>query len=198
MGLRVMTRDGRAPTVNAVSVRTVLRLIDDGPIGLIVMVASGKRCQRIGDLLAGTTVGRAVGEVPRPQSHPLLAIYPAAWLIGALVFITLPSSASAEDYRARASEICRLGYGPEQWAPIMQEMYSRHAALKPPKELEHVHAVLLQTDAALHDVFRQIQVAREDPKVVRRLLPIEAKAMQDGRDVVAPELPDCWAAQPGA
>jgi uncharacterized RDD family membrane protein YckC len=55
-----MTRDGRAPSVNAVSIRTVLRLIDDGPIGLVVMVASGKRRQRIGDLLAGMVVAPAV------------------------------------------------------------------------------------------------------------------------------------------
>jgi uncharacterized RDD family membrane protein YckC len=193
MGLRVMTRDGGAPSVNAVSVRTVLRLIDDGPIGLIVMVASGKRRQRIGDLLAGTTVGRAVGDVPKPRANALLAVYPVAWLIGALVFVTLPSSASADEYRVKASEICQLANGPEPetWTPILREMYSRHAALTPPDELAHVHAVLVQTDSALLDVFRQIEAAGGDQKVVRKLFPIETKALADRQQVVAPVLPAC-------
>src|SRR3954453_3636632 len=49
MGLRVLMRDGRPATASAVSARTLLRLIDDGPIGLVVMVASGRRRQRLGD-----------------------------------------------------------------------------------------------------------------------------------------------------
>jgi uncharacterized RDD family membrane protein YckC len=196
MGLRVMTRDGRAPSVNAVSVRTVLRLIDDGPIGLVVMLCTGKRRQRIGDLLAGTTVGSAGTEVPRPKANPLLAVYPAAWLIGAIVFITLPApAASADEYRRQASEICQLANGPEpsddQWAAIMQEMYARHAALRPPDDLQRVHAVLVRTDATVRDVFREIDAADGDQKVVRKWFPIEMQALKDRQDIVAPVLPAC-------
>jgi uncharacterized RDD family membrane protein YckC len=196
MGLRVMTREGGAPSVNAISVRTVLRLIDDGPLGLVVMLVSGKRRQRIGDLLAGTTVGRAVGDVPKPKANPLLAVYPAAWLIGAIVFITLPAStASADEYRSKASAICQLASGPEpsqdQWVPMLQEMYSRHSALTPPKELEQVHAVLLRTDATLLDVFRKIDAAHGDQKVVRNLWPTELQALSDREKIVGPVLPAC-------
>jgi uncharacterized RDD family membrane protein YckC len=196
MGLRVMTRDGRAPSVNAVSVRTVLRLIDDGPIGLLVIVASGKRRQRIGDMLAGTAVGSVQGEVPRPRANPLLAVYPAAWLIGALVFITLPTqTASADGYRQKAAAICRLAAGPEpsqeQWAVIMQEMYARHSALTPPDDLRQVHAVLLRTDATVRDVFLKINAAHGDQKVVRKLFPVEMRALQERQRLVAPALPDC-------
>jgi uncharacterized RDD family membrane protein YckC len=96
MGLRVMTRDGRAPSVNAISIRTVLRLIDDGPIGALIIVLSGERRQRLGDLAAGTAVGAAGREIPHPQANPLLVAYSVAWLVGAFGFITLaPSPASA-------------------------------------------------------------------------------------------------------
>jgi uncharacterized RDD family membrane protein YckC len=59
MGLRVMTRDGRAPSLGAIAIRSLLRVVEDNFLGLIVMVLSGKRRQRIGDMLAGTTVGPA-------------------------------------------------------------------------------------------------------------------------------------------
>jgi uncharacterized RDD family membrane protein YckC len=196
MGLRVMTRDGAAPSVNAVSVRTVLRLIDDGPVGLVVMVASGKRRQRIGDLLAGTTVGRAVGEVPKPRANPLLAVYPAAWLIGAIVFITLPpSAASADEYRQKATAICQSVGDREpaeaEWTGIMQRMYDAHAALTPPDELKAVHAALVRTDADLLKVFQTIDAAHGNQKVVRQVFPIEIQALEERDRLVGPTLPGC-------
>src|SRR4051794_12769687 len=84
MGLRVLMRDGRAAGASAISARTVLRLIDDGPIGLIVMVASGRRRQRIGDLLAGTVVARDMPGAPSPPLSPMILVYPVAWSIGAI------------------------------------------------------------------------------------------------------------------
>jgi uncharacterized RDD family membrane protein YckC len=85
MGLRVMTRDGRAPSVGAVAVRSVLRVIEDNLLGLIVIVASGRRRQRIGDLLAKTTVGPAVGAVPRPAWSPVLVMFPVAWIVAMIL-----------------------------------------------------------------------------------------------------------------
>jgi RDD family len=107
LGLRVMQRDGSAPTVNQISVRTVLRLIDHSPLGLIVMLLTGKRRQRIGDVLAGTTVGPAIGPVPKPASSPLLVIYPVGWLIGAIVWFAGTADARSEgEYLQQASAIC--------------------------------------------------------------------------------------------
>jgi hypothetical protein len=184
-----MTRDGQAPSVNAVSVRTVLRLIDDGPLGLIVLVCSGERRQRIGDLLAGTTVGEAGLAAPRPKPNALLALYPTAWLIGALVFITLPSSAAADDYRRQAQEICRLVNGPEppQWTPVIQQMYTRHAALVPPADLRAVHAALLHSDKLLLDSYATVEAGGDEQSVRAQL----STAVQERHTIVEPELPGC-------
>ena len=84
MGLRVLMRDGRPATASAVSARTVLRLIEDGPIGLVIIVLSGRRRQRLGDLLGGTIVARATSGLPHAPLSPMLLVYPVAWSIGAI------------------------------------------------------------------------------------------------------------------
>ena len=155
LGLRVMQRDGSAPTVNQISVRTVLRLIDHSPIGLIVLVLSGKRRQRIGDLLAGTTVGPAVKPVPTPSSSPLLVIYPVGWLIAAIVWFAGTADARSEtEYVAQASAICARAaeqWTPEiaapQWLAVLQAQAVDHAAQRPPESLERLHAELLASSA---------------------------------------------------
>ncbi len=63
-GVRVVRVDtGAPPGVGAVVVRTLLRIVDSLPflylLGLIVVFATGKRRQRLGDLAAKTTVVRA-------------------------------------------------------------------------------------------------------------------------------------------
>jgi uncharacterized RDD family membrane protein YckC len=156
LGLRVMQRDGSAPTVNQISVRTVLRLIDDGPIGLIVMVLSGERRQRIGDLLAGTTVGPVQGPVSRPAESPLLVVYPVGWLIGAIVWFAAGAGGSAEQaYFAQAEAICartaaagRTPMTTAQWLPHLEAQHAAHAALSPPDSLRPLHAELLDVERA--------------------------------------------------
>ena len=73
VGLRVIGRDGGRPTVSAVAIRTVLRLVDWLPAfylaGFVSMLATGARRQRLGDLAAGTHVPRAT-----PIRHRGLAI----------------------------------------------------------------------------------------------------------------------------
>jgi uncharacterized RDD family membrane protein YckC len=156
LGLRVMQRDGSAPTVNQVSVRTVLRLIDDGPIGALVIVLSGRRRQRIGDLLAGTTVGPVQGTVPRPAKSPLLVVYPAGWLIAAMVWFATGADARAEDaYFAKAGAICartaeagRTPMTTAEWLPYLEAQHAAHAALSPPDSLRPLHAELLDVERA--------------------------------------------------
>ena len=105
LGLRVLMRDGRPATASAVSARTVLRLIDDGPLGLIVMILSGKRRQRIGDLLGGTIVARATPELPHAPLSPLMIVYPIAWAIGAMALVLVPQPEN--DYLARVDQVCQ-------------------------------------------------------------------------------------------
>jgi uncharacterized RDD family membrane protein YckC len=56
MKLRVVRADGRPAGMREIGVRTILRVIDNYLVGLIVMLATGERRQRIGDLAAGTIV----------------------------------------------------------------------------------------------------------------------------------------------
>jgi uncharacterized RDD family membrane protein YckC len=56
MKIRVVRADGRPAGMGEIAVRTILRVIDNYLIGLIVMLATGERRQRIGDLAAGTIV----------------------------------------------------------------------------------------------------------------------------------------------
>jgi uncharacterized RDD family membrane protein YckC len=64
MKLRVVCADGRPAGMREIAVRTVLRVIDGIGVyivGLIVMLVTGQRRQRIGDLAAGTIVVDASG-----------------------------------------------------------------------------------------------------------------------------------------
>jgi uncharacterized RDD family membrane protein YckC len=47
LGLRVLMRDGGPATAKAVALRTSTRIVEDGPIGLAVFLASGKRRGRL-------------------------------------------------------------------------------------------------------------------------------------------------------
>ena len=104
LGLRVLMRDGRPATASAVSARTVLRLIDDGPLGLVVMILSGRR-QRLGDLLGGTIVARATPGLPHAELSPLMIVYPIAWAIGAMALVLVPQPEN--DYLARVDQVCQ-------------------------------------------------------------------------------------------
>jgi len=60
--IRVVSLDGRQPTLGQYAVRWVFRIVDDmigSGVVAIVCIASTSRAQRVGDLLAGTTVVRA-------------------------------------------------------------------------------------------------------------------------------------------
>jgi uncharacterized RDD family membrane protein YckC len=59
LGIRVAAADGARAGAGKIAVRTAFRLIDGIGfylIGLIMVLASGKRRQRLGDLAAGTNV----------------------------------------------------------------------------------------------------------------------------------------------
>lgn len=62
LGLRVVRIDGSRPSVAAIALRTLLRIVDWLPfgylIGFITMMATGQRRQRLGDLAAKTGVAR--------------------------------------------------------------------------------------------------------------------------------------------
>lgn len=74
--LRVVRADGRPAGMREIAVRTVLRVVDGiGAyiVGLIVMLATGQRRQRLGDLAAGTIVVDASAPAYVPPPPPPVA-----------------------------------------------------------------------------------------------------------------------------
>jgi uncharacterized RDD family membrane protein YckC len=93
-GVRVVTLDGSRPGPRAIAYRTLARLLDTLPAyyasGLITMIGTGRRRrQRIGDMIARTTVvaapgGRALAP-RRPWLLPLLTTVAIAISVGVIV-----------------------------------------------------------------------------------------------------------------
>jgi uncharacterized RDD family membrane protein YckC len=92
MGLRVRSASGEPAGLNAISARTVLRLLDAQLLyllGAFVAIVTGRRRRRVGDWLGGTVVVRDSGGLSRPLAREpwRLAIFPVCWITGALVLI---------------------------------------------------------------------------------------------------------------
>ena len=99
LGLRVARLDGGRPSALAIAGRTLLRLIDWFPVlylaGFITILVSGRR-QRLGDLVARTTVARA-----RSARRPALALTPLALVVLAVAGLSAYRAPwSAQTYRA--------------------------------------------------------------------------------------------------
>ena len=87
-GVRVVSRDGTVPDANSIAARNVIRIFEEPILAVLVLVGSRSRRQRIGDLVAGTTVARA-DQTPAPVPTARLAAYPAVWAVGAVLFALL-------------------------------------------------------------------------------------------------------------
>lgn len=91
MGLRVRSASGAPAGLNAISARTVLRLIDGLGlylVGYLVALLTGPRRRRIGDWAGSTVVVRDDGAFVQPRRDLWrVALYPAGWLIAVLVAI---------------------------------------------------------------------------------------------------------------
>jgi uncharacterized RDD family membrane protein YckC len=74
LGIKVVRADGSKPGVGATFVRTLLRAIDGLPgfylVGLIAILATGERRQRLGDMAAKTRVVAADAPVDAPPAPP--------------------------------------------------------------------------------------------------------------------------------
>ena len=177
LGLRVLMRDGRPATASAVSARTVLRLIDDGPLGLGVMILSGRRRQRLGDLLGGTIVARATPGLRHAELSPLLLVYPTAWAIGAIALaLTLQPKA---DYLAAVDQVCQQRRATFAATPREQVTVARmvdwvHAdhraisSLKAPSGAKDLRREIVALDAELVDAIdRAVTRAGAQPDPAR-------------------------------
>lgn len=105
LGLRVDRADGSRPSVAAIALRTLLRIVDWLPflylVGFIAMMATGRRRQRLGDLAAKTVVERAL--LMRRRS---LALPPVALLV--LLVAALSVYRAADSNGGKTTDTVRL------------------------------------------------------------------------------------------
>lgn len=104
-GLRVIKPDGDPPGTNSIAARNVIRLIEEPILALVIMVCSGGRRQRLGDLIGTTAVGSVVYSDP-PDRSAGIYIYPVLWIVGAIAlgsFVVSPH----EDYMRQVNTVCR-------------------------------------------------------------------------------------------
>ena len=90
VGLRVRSASGGPAGLNAISARTVLRLLDGLGfylLGALVCLLTGSRRRRIGDWAGGTVVVRDDGSLGRPTRRAWWRVvaYPTMWLAAVLV-----------------------------------------------------------------------------------------------------------------
>lgn len=110
MGLRVLAVDGRPADMGAIGVRTVLRIIDGIGlylVGLIAMIATGQRRQRLGDLAGKTIVTSADWKPAAAGTQPTVAATPATSAI------VLPTAAPELPTAAAPSPFTPLEPDPE-------------------------------------------------------------------------------------
>ena len=150
MKLRVVCADGRPAGMREVAVRTILRVVDNYLVGLIAMLATGERRQRIGDLAAGTIVVDAstvaVAPPPAPVAEAVVEdepadAEPAEAESGPAQTITLPARPAAPATLADLTE-------PEEAAAAQPEPLAQ----EPEAE---VQPVPVEPTAEVHDELRE-------------------------------------------
>jgi uncharacterized RDD family membrane protein YckC len=120
IGLRVLGAGETRPSVRAVAVRTLLRIVDWLPLlylaGFITMLVTGTRRQRIGDLAGHTEVARAL-----PVRHRGLALVPLAVVllaaVGLLVYRSTSAGRTLTDRAGGVSFDYPAGWGNESAQP---------------------------------------------------------------------------------
>jgi RDD family len=157
LGLRVLMRDGRPATAKAVSLRTLTRIVEDGPIGLAVFLASGKRRGRFGDLLGDTIVARPAPGLPRAGLSPLMIAFPAGIAVAAVALVLGFSGHFArQDYlhavdktcaRNAAAAIASPAHGIDDIVARTAAEHRKLAAVKTPGSARKLRAEILALDA---------------------------------------------------
>ncbi len=69
MKLRVVSADGTPASMEQIAKRTLVRIVDGHIVGLIVMLGTGERRLRLGDIVAGTVVTEAESAASAPEAE---------------------------------------------------------------------------------------------------------------------------------
>lgn len=205
LGLRTVTVDGRIAGPRAAAPRTILRLIDHSIVGLVVMIATGGKRQRLGDLAGRTIVVRAADVRPPARRLALTdAAYPALWLAPALVLFVLSAEGKvAGTYRADADAICAQmamlapqAQGPDQYLGLVQAQLQALEALDPPMNWEDRHQALLAEGhaiaASVTALMSRAAASKRPERTLRRALPkLEAAGRAADARIAALGFRDC-------
>jgi uncharacterized RDD family membrane protein YckC len=156
LGLRVLMRDGSPATAKAVALRTLTRIVEDGPIGLAAFLASGKRRGRFGDLLGDTIVARPAPGLPRAGFSPLLIAFPAGIAVAAVaVLLGFSGHFARQDYLLAVNKTCAHNTAAAKATPargigdIVARSTADHralAAVKTPSGARKLRAEILALD----------------------------------------------------
>ena len=193
IGLRVLQTDGRPATPTAVAARTVLRLIDDGPIGLVSYLVSGKRRARLGDLAGDTIVARPTPGLPRAGFSPFCSSYPVLLAAATVALVLAFSGTQARhDYLSSVDKTCAANAKAAAASPahgldaIVARTVKDHrtlAAVDAPASARTVRAEILaldgQVDRAVATAAAQVKAgasAREMQAVVKPIGAARQKA----------------------
>jgi hypothetical protein len=149
-------RDGEPATAKAVALRTSTRIVEDGPIGLAVFLASGKRRGRLGDLLGDTIVARPAPGLPRSGFSPLVIAVPAGIALAAVAIVLGFSGHFArQDYLHAVNKTCARNSATAAASPasgiddIVARTVAEHgslAAVKTPGSARKLRAEILALD----------------------------------------------------
>jgi hypothetical protein len=156
LGLRVLMCDGEPATAKAVALRTSTRIVEDGPIGLAVFLASGKRRGRLGDMLGDTIVARPAPGLPRAGFSPLLIVVPAAIAAAAIaVVLAFGGHFAKQDYLRAVDKTCKRNTAAALASPahgldaIVSRKAAEHrklAAVETPGSARQLRAEILALD----------------------------------------------------
>lgn len=181
IGLRVLMRDGRPASASAVAARTILRLIDDSPIGLVAYLSSGKRRQRVGDFAGGTIVARPTPGLPRAGFSPLLLVYPVAIAaVTAVLAFAFAGTEARHNYLQAVNTACaqrvetNAKSSPKGLDDIVARKRADHralAAVKAPDSARKVRAEILtldgKVDSALATAAAHAKASDDPAKVLQ-------------------------------
>jgi len=168
IGLRVVSLDGGLPSSRQAAARTILRMIDHVLIGLFVMLGTGRRRQRLGDIVAATAVVRADAHPVAVRSLTLTGFgYPLAWVAPALVlFVLWTSGHFPATYRASVDEICleeaaALGPSPDAISIMLgyRRLHSELATVSVPGNWRERHAELTRGVVAEYTLAHEVVVS---------------------------------------
>ena len=128
MKLRVVRADGRPAGMREIAVRTVLRVVDSIGfyiVGLIVMLATGERRQRLGDLAAGTKIVDASATAYAPPARVAVPVAETVVEGDAPADLTAPEAPGVPEMRPfdpPTAEDEPVGYAePVEDAPVEDE-----------------------------------------------------------------------------